>query len=518
MKEEKCCFCSEKLYEKLREKFHDDAKKIKKVLKADKIYVVVISEDVDYKDFIPVPFTSLLETDIAPQLIKDYEDNDDNGTNYNRVNYVQLKGEEKNQVFSYVMRFLESFTKKNSYKEWDSDTGELQDQQFLHIDTLLSVHLENEDELQAMAEMNAPLFLLGERGTGKTTIVRKIFEWKKNKKLVGNEDKKKGNDIIEVQCGNIPKGLEDDRFFGHEEGAYTGATKKTDGFIGLANDKILFLDEIQDLSKEMQRKLIEVLRTGKYYRIGGDEEQISKFQLVVATNRSVAEILEKLDYDFYDRISTFQFELPSLRDFKEKSYLKIIWTTCWYRYFEERKRRNKGSEKSPIPPTPDYENKKETLEKSDYENIKETLENSDLRGNYRDIEKLIAYIDKNCYNKNGSSLNAGVSESIIDKSCKEWKKRCDERDKIELMRDEMLKAPDTLIKEWVESEYREDNHGKSMSFDYIIKNKVYTLKGDKGFSEKFKKRLISASKNIGKSKEIAEWLDIDQKTVNKYLD
>lgn len=508
-----CYFCSEKLYKELCGNFNNDEKKIKNELKTDKIFVVDVTSSYEDEDLHFIPFIRLrnksdIEKTIAPYKTSESSNEKTDKPKYN-VRYVQQKGEEKNPAFPYIANFLKEIINTNKYEEYDVNSKECNPKEISDIDMEFSVPLKNEEELQAMAEMDAPLFILGERGTGKTSIVRKIFGWKKNKGLFkseGNEDEKeKDKGIIEVQCGNIPKELEDDRFYGHVKGAYTGATKDTHGFIELANNKILFLDEIQDLSKEMQRKLIEVLRTGKYYKIGGEQEETSKFKLVVATNRSVAEILEKLDFDFFDRISTFQFKVPSLRDFKEESDLKIIWSICWDRYFREHEHL--------------YKDKKQIIpEVLDFELVKEALKTSDLRGNYRDIEKLIAFIDMSYYNKDSNKpIVASPSEKVIKNACEKWKKKCDERDKIELNRNEMLKSPDTLITEWVESEYREDNHGETKSFDDIIKSKIYTLKGTEGFSEKLKKRLISIIKKNATNKEISEWLEIDQKTVKKYV-
>lgn len=166
---------------------------------------------------------------------------------------------------------------------------------------------------------NFSILLLGERGTGKTKIVKSFEGYTEGKK------------IITANCAYFPDdGLAEAALFGTSKGSFTGVEEKK-GLFFEANNNILFLDEIHHLSKRVQAKLLTALQTdseGKYcYRVmGKTEDNSSKFQLLCASNRSIPELKKLLDEDFFDRISQRIIEIPNMRNSQtiEESF-ESVW-------------------------------------------------------------------------------------------------------------------------------------------------------------------------------------------------
>jgi len=162
-----------------------------------------------------------------------------------------------------------------------------------------------------------PLLLLGERGIGKSSVVESFVSTIKKK------------DVVTVACGSLDSNLVESIIFGHKKGAFTGADKDKKGILKEADGKILFLDEIQDLPKPVQRKLVRTLQDKKHrYRpLGSEKEEVADIELVCASNLPEKELKEKLDPDFYDRISFYKVELPPLRECRED--LLADWRGVW---------------------------------------------------------------------------------------------------------------------------------------------------------------------------------------------
>jgi DNA-binding NtrC family response regulator len=164
----------------------------------------------------------------------------------------------------------------------------------------------------------APLLILGERGTGKTRLVESLVRILKG-----------GKAVVAVPCGGLDPSLAESALFGHVRGAFTGADANRPGLIKEAAGGILFLDEVQDLPKAVQRKLVRVLQDHRrrYRQVGGDAELESSFELVCASNRSPAQLRETLDQDLLDRISHLTVRLPPLRECRED--LPGDWRAVW---------------------------------------------------------------------------------------------------------------------------------------------------------------------------------------------
>ena len=158
---------------------------------------------------------------------------------------------------------------------------------------------------------NRPILLLGETGTGKTTIAKQFHE------LSG----KPAESFQAVVCGqfvgadlNLTKSL----LFGQVKAAYTGAEKR-EGIFSQANGGTVFLDEIGDIPLEAQRTLIDAVETKKFRPLGSDEVIYSDFQLICATNKDISQMIkeEKIGLDVYARINAYEFTIPPLRERKE---------------------------------------------------------------------------------------------------------------------------------------------------------------------------------------------------------
>ena len=162
-----------------------------------------------------------------------------------------------------------------------------------------------------------PMLLLGERGIGKSHLVESFIS------------SIKGKELETIACGSLDSSLAESIFFGHKKGAFTGAIAEKKGLLKEADGKILFLDEIQDLPKSVQRKLVRTLQDKKHrYRpLGSNEEETANIELVCASNLPENELKEKLDPDFYDRISFYKVELPPLRECRED--LLDDWRRVW---------------------------------------------------------------------------------------------------------------------------------------------------------------------------------------------
>ncbi|MCH2269047.1 MAG: sigma 54-interacting transcriptional regulator [SAR324 cluster bacterium] len=165
-------------------------------------------------------------------------------------------------------------------------------------------------ELTILAQgMGHPVLLLGETGTGKTTLARQFHE------MSGKPE----NSFQHVVCGEFrgaDLNLVKSQLFGHVKGAFTGAETQKSGMLEEADGGTLFLDEIGDIPLEVQRLLIDAVESKRFRTLGSLDVQESDFQLICATNRDVEEMLQtnELSQDFHFRISSFRYIIPPLRE------------------------------------------------------------------------------------------------------------------------------------------------------------------------------------------------------------
>jgi formate hydrogenlyase transcriptional activator len=162
------------------------------------------------------------------------------------------------------------------------------------------------DKVRLVAKTDSSVLILGETGTGKELIARAIH----------SSSPRKGRPLIKVNCSALPTGLIESELFGHEKGAFTGATEKRIGRFELANGGTIFLDEIGDVSPEVQLKLLRVLQEREFERLGGRETIKVDVRVIAATNRDPqrAVVEGTLRQDLYYRLSVFPLRVPPLRE------------------------------------------------------------------------------------------------------------------------------------------------------------------------------------------------------------
>lgn len=169
------------------------------------------------------------------------------------------------------------------------------------------------EQLQAYAESDRPILLLGESGTGKSTAAKLIHRYRQN------HQKQTDTPFFHLNMGGISQSLAESELFGNEKGAFTDAKDERRGYFELANNGTLFLDEIGEAPLDLQAKLLKVLDDKKFFRLGGKEQRYSNFKLICATNRNLAEMVQAKQFreDLYMRISTFVIPMPNLIERKD---------------------------------------------------------------------------------------------------------------------------------------------------------------------------------------------------------
>jgi len=160
--------------------------------------------------------------------------------------------------------------------------------------------------LQRVAPSSAAVLLLGESGTGKELVARAIHE----------TSARSQGPFVPVDCSGLAETLFESELFGHERGAFTGAQSQKNGLVDAARGGTLFLDEIGEVPMSQQVKLLRLLETGTFRRVGGVEPHKADFRLVCATHRDLYAMVEEGSFrkDLYYRIQAFPIELPALRD------------------------------------------------------------------------------------------------------------------------------------------------------------------------------------------------------------
>lgn len=160
--------------------------------------------------------------------------------------------------------------------------------------------------IETVAPTDSTVLILGESGTGKELVAGSIHH------LSARAEKK----YIRLNCAAIPENLLESELFGHEKGAFTGALRTKTGRVEEADGGTIFLDEIGDMSRPLQAKLLRFLEDGSFTRVGGNEEKRVHVRIIAATNRDIVQAIKENDFreDLYHRLNVMQFRPPPLRD------------------------------------------------------------------------------------------------------------------------------------------------------------------------------------------------------------
>jgi transcriptional regulator with GAF, ATPase, and Fis domain/tetratricopeptide (TPR) repeat protein len=212
-------------------------------------------------------------------------------------------------------------------------------------------------QIDQVAETDATVMITGETGVGKELVARAIHR----------NSPRRGKPFIKVHCSALPESLIPSELFGHEKGAFTGAIRRRIGRFELADGGTFFLDEIGDLGLDIQVRLLRVLQTREFERVGGSETLRSDFRLVVATNRDLEKLIkiQRFRADLYYRLAVFPIHVPPLRERKEDIPILAY-------YFLKIYSKKRGKEFTKIP-----------------ESEMEKLVRYDWPGNVRELENII---------------------------------------------------------------------------------------------------------------------------------
>ncbi len=199
-----------------------------------------------------------------------------------------------NHAFDLIRLEEENLLLRQKYREEYELTGQS------------SSIVELKDMISIIAPTNAWILIMGENGTGKELVARSIHRLSKRTQ----------KPFVEVNCAAIPEDLIESELFGHEKGAFTGATEKKRGKFDLAHEGTIFLDEIADMSLKAQAKILRILQEKKFERVGGNKLIPTDVRVLAATNKNLEREMEqgRFRQDLYYRLNVIPLWVPPLRE------------------------------------------------------------------------------------------------------------------------------------------------------------------------------------------------------------
>ena len=253
--------------------------------------------------------------------------------------------------------------------------------------------------VETVAPSDSTVLLLGETGTGKELIARAIHE----------RSRRKDRTFVKLNCAAIPTGLLESELFGHERGAFTGAIAQKVGRLELADHGTLFLDEVGDISIEIQPKLLRALQEREFERLGSAHTKKVDVRLVAATNRDLAKMIENREFrsDLYYRLNVFPIQIPPLRERPEDIPLLV-------RYFTQKYGRRMEKQIESIPAA-----------------AMKKLSSWNWPGNIRELEN---FIERSVILTHGSALQVPVGELGSDGKAKPLTGSREENDRDDILR------------------------------------------------------------------------------------
>ena len=160
--------------------------------------------------------------------------------------------------------------------------------------------------IMQISPVDISVLVTGESGTGKEVVAKAIHKF----------SRRKNEEMVVVNCGAIPEGIIESELFGHKKGSFTGAGNDRKGYFEQADKGTIFLDEIGEAPQETQVKLLRVLESGEFMRVGEAKTRKTDVRVIAATNKSLSELVKNGDFrqDLYFRLKTVMVQLPSLRE------------------------------------------------------------------------------------------------------------------------------------------------------------------------------------------------------------
>lgn len=164
------------------------------------------------------------------------------------------------------------------------------------------------ETIKQVAPSNISVLITGESGTGKEVVANAIHMF----------SKRKSHPLIKVNCGAIPEGIIESELFGHQKGAFTGAIETRKGYFEMADNGTIFLDEIGEMPLSTQVKILRVLETGEFMRVGGNQNIFVDARVIAATNRDLEKEVNNKNFreDLYYRLKSVNLHIPPLRERK----------------------------------------------------------------------------------------------------------------------------------------------------------------------------------------------------------
>jgi two-component system NtrC family response regulator len=214
------------------------------------------------------------------------------------------KGDDNNKIIPLISRALEKALMNKRLKQLEAEVG-----MKYSFDSILGFSKQIKEAIslaKKVAATDIPVLLTGETGTGKEVFSQAIH-------VAGS---RRDKSFVAINCSAFSKDLLASEMFGYKAGAFTGATKDKKGLFEEANNGTIFLDEIGEMEFELQAKLLRIIETGEFLKIGDTKPTKVNVRIIAATNRNLQKEIEENRFreDLFYRLSVFQIHLPSLRD------------------------------------------------------------------------------------------------------------------------------------------------------------------------------------------------------------
>lgn len=214
------------------------------------------------------------------------------------------KGDDNNKIISLISRAVEKARMNVRLEKLEKKVG-----QTYSFDSILGESKVLKDAVslaQKVSGTDVPVLLTGETGTGKEVFAQAIHY----------SSKRARQNFVAVNCSSFSKELLESEMFGHKAGSFTGALKDKKGLFEEANNGTIFLDEIGEMAFELQAKLLRILETGEYIKIGDTKPTRVNVRIIAATNRNLSQeiVAGRFREDLFYRLSVFQIHLPPLRE------------------------------------------------------------------------------------------------------------------------------------------------------------------------------------------------------------